>query len=134
MSSTSSPAPLSPTTEGESPSRKRRASGAELEDYAASLSPEEAVAAAALPGFSPSSLKKARPARGVQGSIHHMELTNFKSYKGTQIVGPFKNFQAVVGPNGAGTCPSAAGRPPEEGRAAKKRSQNGARCRCPCSC
>ncbi|KAI8451120.1 RecF/RecN/SMC [Phakopsora pachyrhizi] len=31
-----------------------------------------------------------------------IEVLNFKSYKGTQVIGPFKHFTAVVGPNGAG--------------------------------
>ncbi|GBF90732.1 structural maintenance protein of chromosomes [Raphidocelis subcapitata] len=35
--------------------------------------------------------------------IRQMVLENFKSYAGTQYVGPFhKNFSAVVGPNGSG--------------------------------
>jgi len=35
--------------------------------------------------------------------ISHMEMTNFKSYFGKQIVGPFhKCFSSVVGPNGSG--------------------------------
>ncbi|KAH7887101.1 RecF/RecN/SMC [Phlebopus sp. FC_14] len=31
-----------------------------------------------------------------------IELSNFKSYRGHQIIGPFKNFTSVIGPNGAG--------------------------------
>lgn len=31
-----------------------------------------------------------------------LEITNFKSYRGTQIIGPFKSFSAVIGPNGSG--------------------------------
>ncbi|GMF83118.1 unnamed protein product [[Candida] boidinii] len=35
--------------------------------------------------------------------IERLVLTNFKSYAGTQIVGPFNaSFSAVVGPNGSG--------------------------------
>lgn len=34
--------------------------------------------------------------------MHSIEIVNFKSYKGTQTIGPFKNFTAVIGPNGAG--------------------------------
>eukprot|EP01113_Clastostelium_recurvatum_P033704 TRINITY_DN4486_c0_g1_i1.p1 TRINITY_DN4486_c0_g1~~TRINITY_DN4486_c0_g1_i1.p1 ORF type:complete len:1283 (-),score=481.18 TRINITY_DN4486_c0_g1_i1:40-3828(-) len=36
------------------------------------------------------------------GRIDRIELSNFKSYKGRQIIGPFKNFTCVIGPNGAG--------------------------------
>ncbi|KAF8840540.1 RecF/RecN/SMC protein [Paxillus ammoniavirescens] len=31
-----------------------------------------------------------------------IELCNFKSYRGHQVIGPFKNFTSVIGPNGAG--------------------------------
>ena len=31
-----------------------------------------------------------------------LELENFKSYKGHQVIGPLKPFTAVIGPNGAG--------------------------------
>lgn len=31
-----------------------------------------------------------------------LELDNFKSYEGKQIVGPFADFTCVIGPNGAG--------------------------------
>eukprot|EP00033_Pygsuia_biforma_P002257 GCRY01002501.1.p1 GENE.GCRY01002501.1~~GCRY01002501.1.p1 ORF type:complete len:1250 (+),score=240.32 GCRY01002501.1:83-3832(+) len=36
------------------------------------------------------------------GRIVRLEVDNFKSYKGQQIIGPFKNFSSVIGPNGAG--------------------------------
>lgn len=36
------------------------------------------------------------------GRIDRIEITDFKSYAGKQIIGPFKDFTAVVGPNGAG--------------------------------
>ena len=36
------------------------------------------------------------------GRLHRLELENFKSYLGIQIIGPFENFSAIVGPNGAG--------------------------------
>lgn len=36
------------------------------------------------------------------GRLHRLELENFKSYLGTQIIGPFENFSAIVGPNGSG--------------------------------
>ncbi|XP_027176320.1 structural maintenance of chromosomes protein 1 [Coffea eugenioides] len=36
------------------------------------------------------------------GKILRLELENFKSYKGFQIIGPFYDFTAIIGPNGAG--------------------------------
>nr|CAB3481779.1 unnamed protein product [Digitaria exilis] len=36
------------------------------------------------------------------GRIHRLEVENFKSYKGTQTIGPFFDFTAIIGPNGAG--------------------------------
>ncbi|KAI3772987.1 hypothetical protein L6452_04183 [Arctium lappa] len=42
------------------------------------------------------------PAMASQGKIHRIELENFKSYKGHQIIGPFYDFTAIIGPNGSG--------------------------------
>ena len=36
------------------------------------------------------------------GHLSRIELENFKSYKGKQIVGPFKKFTSIIGPNGSG--------------------------------
>ena len=36
------------------------------------------------------------------GYLDRLELENFKSYKGVQVVGPFKPFTAIIGPNGVG--------------------------------
>ncbi|KAJ1964232.1 Structural maintenance of chromosomes protein 1 [Dipsacomyces acuminosporus] len=36
------------------------------------------------------------------GQLIQIELENFKSYRGHQVIGPFSSFTAVVGPNGAG--------------------------------
>ncbi|PKA58748.1 Structural maintenance of chromosomes protein 1 [Apostasia shenzhenica] len=36
------------------------------------------------------------------GKILRMEMENFKSYKGRQVIGPFYDFTAIIGPNGAG--------------------------------
>ncbi|KAL8513780.1 hypothetical protein ACS0TY_013045 [Phlomoides rotata] len=36
------------------------------------------------------------------GKISRLELENFKSYKGHQVIGPFYDFTAIIGPNGAG--------------------------------
>jgi structural maintenance of chromosome 1 len=31
-----------------------------------------------------------------------IEVCDFKSYRGHQVIGPFSNFTSVIGPNGAG--------------------------------
>ncbi|PAA92637.1 hypothetical protein BOX15_Mlig017759g1 [Macrostomum lignano] len=36
------------------------------------------------------------------GRLQRIEIENFKSYKGFQIIGPFKDFTSVIGPNGSG--------------------------------
>ena len=36
------------------------------------------------------------------GFLVQLELENFKSYRGKQIIGPFKKFTAIIGPNGVG--------------------------------
>ncbi|KRZ75072.1 Structural maintenance of chromosomes protein 1A [Trichinella papuae] len=36
------------------------------------------------------------------GFLREIELENFKSYKGYQRIGPFKQFTAIIGPNGSG--------------------------------
>ncbi|KAJ2598388.1 Structural maintenance of chromosomes protein 1 [Coemansia sp. RSA 1804] len=36
------------------------------------------------------------------GHLVQLEVENFKSYRGHQVIGPFSSFTAVVGPNGAG--------------------------------
>ncbi|KAG8387646.1 hypothetical protein BUALT_Bualt02G0043000 [Buddleja alternifolia] len=40
--------------------------------------------------------------RPASGKILRIELENFKSYKGHQIIGPFYDFTAIIGPNGSG--------------------------------
>lgn len=42
------------------------------------------------------------PALTSPGKILRLELENFKSYKGHQVIGPFYDFTAIIGPNGAG--------------------------------
>jgi len=37
------------------------------------------------------------------GRLRRLELDNFKSYSGSQIIGPFDDFTAIIGPNGSGT-------------------------------
>ena len=37
-----------------------------------------------------------------RGRISRLDLFNFKSYGGKTTLGPFLDFSAVVGPNGAG--------------------------------
>ena len=34
--------------------------------------------------------------------LKQLELENFKSYRGRQVIGPFSSFSAVIGPNGSG--------------------------------
>ncbi len=34
-----------------------------------------------------------------------LEVENFKSYRGKQVIGPFTRFTAVIGPNGSGITP-----------------------------
>ncbi len=34
--------------------------------------------------------------------VTYLELENFKSYAGLQIIGPFQDFTSVIGPNGSG--------------------------------
>jgi hypothetical protein len=36
------------------------------------------------------------------GRIDRLEVEDFKSYAGKQVIGPFKDFTAIIGPNGAG--------------------------------
>lgn len=36
------------------------------------------------------------------GILDRLEIENYKSYKGYQVIGPFKSFTAIIGPNGAG--------------------------------
>lgn len=36
------------------------------------------------------------------GHLKYIELENYKSYKGRQVIGPFSAFTAVIGPNGSG--------------------------------
>lgn len=43
-----------------------------------------------------------REKSGTMGRLIRLELENFKSYKGLQVIGPFKRFTAIIGPNGAG--------------------------------
>jgi len=38
--------------------------------------------------------------------IDRLELENFKSYRGHQVIGPFRSFASIIGPNGAGTWDS----------------------------
>lgn len=37
-----------------------------------------------------------------RGRVDRLEICNFKSYGGKTVLGPFLDFTAVVGPNGAG--------------------------------
>lgn len=35
-------------------------------------------------------------------TLKHIEVDNFKSYRGRTVIGPLKPFNAVIGPNGSG--------------------------------
>lgn len=45
------------------------------------------------------------------GFLKLIEIENFKSYKGRQIIGPFQRFTAIIGPNGSGEIKKAAAQP-----------------------
>lgn len=34
--------------------------------------------------------------------VSHLLIYNFKSYRGHHVIGPFKRFTGIIGPNGAG--------------------------------
>lgn len=34
------------------------------------------------------------------GRLRRLELENFKSYCGLQVIGPFDDFTCIIGPNG----------------------------------
>ena len=37
-----------------------------------------------------------------KGRAVRLEIENFKSYRGREVIGPFKNFTTIIGPNGSG--------------------------------
>ena len=37
-----------------------------------------------------------------KGRVVSLEVENFKSYRGRQLIGPFHSFTAIIGPNGSG--------------------------------
>lgn len=45
----------------------------------------------------------------VMGFLKLIEIENFKSYKGRQIIGPFQRFTAIIGPNGSGEIKTGCG-------------------------
>lgn len=38
----------------------------------------------------------------MSAKLKHIEVENFKSYRGRKLIGPLKPFNAVIGPNGSG--------------------------------
>ena len=36
------------------------------------------------------------------GFLEHLEIEDFKSYKGKVTIGPFAKFTSIIGPNGSG--------------------------------
>ena len=43
-------------------------------------------------------------AKAPSGRIDRLEVANFKSYRGSHVIGPFDKFTAVIGPNGSGAA------------------------------
>ena len=55
------------------------------------------------PIYAPRTADRARLTMAKQsGRLHRLEVENWKSYGGRQVIGPFSDFTAVIGPNGAG--------------------------------
>ena len=44
----------------------------------------------------------AQPPAPPTGRVHSLIIDNFKSYKGKEVIGPFKDFTTIIGPNGSG--------------------------------
>jgi structural maintenance of chromosome 1 len=44
----------------------------------------------------------AQPPALPTGRVHSLIIDNFKSYKGKEVIGPFKDFTTIIGPNGSG--------------------------------
>lgn len=66
--------------------------------------------------------------RAPMGRLDRLEVENFKSYSGRHTIGPFRNFTAIIGPNGAGARPGgSAGVPPSRGPSAVVPSPTAAR-------
>lgn len=52
------------------------------------------------------------------GRLEVLLVENFKSWRGRQVIGPFRRFTCIIGPNGSGNVPTCRGRPglfPPEG-------------------
>ena len=54
------------------------------------------------PGRSTRRSPLASPSILITMPLIRIEVCDFKSYRGHQIIGPFRNFTSVIGPNGAG--------------------------------
>lgn len=37
-----------------------------------------------------------------KGRVVRLEIEDFKSYRGKEVIGPFKHFTTIIGPNGSG--------------------------------
>ncbi|ETE73151.1 Structural maintenance of chromosomes protein 1A, partial [Ophiophagus hannah] len=55
-----------------------------------------------IKGLPPLRLSCPLPSFRDMGFLKLIEIENFKSYKGRQIIGPFRRFTAIIGPNGSG--------------------------------
>ena len=43
-----------------------------------------------------------QPTQAPSGRVHELVIDNFKSYRGKEVIGPFKDFTTIIGPNGSG--------------------------------
>lgn len=56
-----------------------------------------------LPALSPLAHEEAAEARSTaMGRLELLLVENFKSWRGRQVIGPFKRFTCIIGPNGSG--------------------------------
>ena len=94
LSAHSHPYPVSGVIPFNTPTRAARA-----RTLSSAASPRRARTAESPAMPSQPSQSDAGPGRG---RISRLDLVNFKSYGGKTTLGPFLDFSAVVGPNGAG--------------------------------
>lgn len=67
------------------------------------------------------------------GHLELLVVENFKSWRGRQVIGPFRRFTCIIGPNGSGNWDPEHLRPPQ----ASVRGREGdhtARTRAPAAC
>ncbi|XP_073423765.1 structural maintenance of chromosomes protein 1B isoform X2 [Dendrobates tinctorius] len=64
--------------------------------------PDVTVVSGALAGRSSGSFSLSPAPFTAMGFLHLLVLEDFKSWRGRQIIGPFKRFNCIIGPNGSG--------------------------------